>query len=231
VTTDMAFECVLVSKDMSVITTMNRLLSDFSISTNVCPSAADAGSLLEGRSVDLVIVDFQDDSCKDLLSKIGRTGRFQRTAVLAIADNNQFVRRADILLEKPFWTDSALKQLRMAYSKMMRDHRLRGRVPLIASANATNQNQQSVPLKITDIGYEGIGFRPQAAVAANDVLTFHLSLPDMPGSLLIKLKVLWTRNYGIAGGRFEDLAPRDVATLRDWMRRKTWVKRKGSSAN
>ena len=65
-TSDMAFECLLVSRDPGVVYVMNRLLNNLSISTNVCLSSSRAFDQLSGGSTDLVIVDWEDDSAEFL---------------------------------------------------------------------------------------------------------------------------------------------------------------------
>lgn len=71
-TSDMAFECLLISRDSSVVCTMNRLLGNLSISTNLCLRSSTAlDQLSEGT--DLIIVDWEDDS-SDLVHSIQNSG-------------------------------------------------------------------------------------------------------------------------------------------------------------
>ncbi len=49
-TSDLAFECFLISRDPAVVCVMNKLLDDHSISTKVCLSPSMAFDQLAGAS-------------------------------------------------------------------------------------------------------------------------------------------------------------------------------------
>ena len=224
-TPDMSFECLLVTQDAAVVSTMNRLLTEFSISTNVCGHPAEAASLLSGKSVDLLVLDFQDDDhCKDLLKKVASSVIARKTTVLALSHEDRFIHHVDLVVQKPLWADSAARNLRLAYTKMMQDHRQRGRVSLMKSIIATDRDEKPVALTVTDIGYNGAGFRTRQPLAVDDLLTLNLPLPGIHELLEVKIRVLWTRDYGAAGGEFVHLSPATAAILHEWVRRASAVK-------
>ena len=60
-TLDMAFECLLVSREPKVVCTLNRALGNLSIATKICLSPSKALDELRITSTDLVIIDWEDD--------------------------------------------------------------------------------------------------------------------------------------------------------------------------
>ena len=58
-TPEMAFECLLVSHDPAVFCTMDRILQDFSIHTNVCQNPSRAANLLAEGNTDLIVIDLE----------------------------------------------------------------------------------------------------------------------------------------------------------------------------
>jgi len=225
-TSDMAFECLLVSQDAAVVGMMNRLLGDLSISTNICLTPADALGLVNGRSVDLLVLDFPEDArCEDLLCKLSSFVKTQKTTVLAITSGDKSVQNAHLVLRKPFWVDSAEKHLRTAYHKMLQDHRKKSRVAVMSSVVATDQHGKSFPVLVTDVGHGGVGLSTKETLAIGNVLSFCLPLPDAQKSLDLQIRVLWTRDYGAAGGEYKQIRPADLAALHEWLDRKSQVKK------
>ena len=121
-TSDMAFECLLVSRDPSVICIMNRLLGDLSISINTCWNSAIAFTQLSEGSTDLIIVDCEDESV-DLLHRIQESGRWRKPTVIVVSSRDLSIPCAHIVLRKPVTETSGAMSLKAAYSRMLYDHR------------------------------------------------------------------------------------------------------------
>src|SRR5579862_1763408 len=155
-TSEMAFECLLVSRDPSFVCTMNRLLGKLSISTNICFSSSKAVDRLTEGSTDLIIVDWEDDSA-DLLQRIHKFGRRQKPTVVAVSSEDSPVPGAHIVLRKPITDAVGAMSLKAAYSKMLYDYRRHARYALMSSVQATNENNQCIDVTITDIGDGGVG--------------------------------------------------------------------------
>jgi hypothetical protein len=64
-TPEMAFECLLVSPDPAVFSTMDGILHDFSIATKVCPYPSRAAHLLVDGSTDLIVIDLEAENASD----------------------------------------------------------------------------------------------------------------------------------------------------------------------
>ena len=197
-TSEMAFECLLISRDPSVVCTMNRVLEKFSISTNVCLSAARASSHLSEGSTDLIVLDWDNDSI-DLLHGIQKAGTWQKPTIVAVSSQDYAVPGAHVLVRKPVTEASGAKALKAAYSRMLYDYRRHARYALMSSVEANDQNQRSVDLTITDIGDGGVGLISNEEFAIGDMLCFRLLLPGTPrahphrgaGTVDQKLRRIW----------------------------------------
>jgi hypothetical protein len=110
-----------------------------------------------------------------------------------------------------------VKHLKVAYSKMLRDRRLKARVAVMSSLTAYGDGGKAIALTVTDIGHKGVGVCAKETLAINDVLAFSLSLPNIEKALDIQMRVLWTRSYGAAGGEIIDLSQENAAILADWL--------------
>ncbi len=223
-TSEMAFECLLISRDPSVVCTMNRVLEKFSISTNVCLSAARASShLLEG-STDLIVLDWDNDSI-GLLRGIQAAGTWQKPTIVAVSSQDYAVPGVHVLVRKPVTEASVAKALKAAYSRMLYDYRRHARYALMSSVEAKDQNQRSVDLTITDIGDGGVGLISNEEFAIGDILSFYLLLPGTERAIHIEARVQWARNYGALGCEFVRIPPVDLGILHDWLKSKTQIKK------
>src|SRR5271169_6054714 len=116
-TSDMAFECLLVSRDPGVVCTMNKILGNLSISTNICLSAAKAFDQLSEGSTDLVVVDCEDESA-EFLRNIQKSGNWHKPTVVAVLSKDYPVPGAHVVVHKPATEASVAKALKAAYTRM-----------------------------------------------------------------------------------------------------------------
>ena len=82
-TPEMAFECLLVTPDPAVSTTVGGILQDFSIATKVCPYPSKAADLLSEGSTDLIVIDLEAEDSPAFLCKVGERMR-QKPTVLGV---------------------------------------------------------------------------------------------------------------------------------------------------
>jgi hypothetical protein len=223
-TSEMAFECLLITRDPSVVCTMNRLLGNLSITTNLCLHSSRAFDQLSEGSADLVIVDWEDDSA-DLVYRIQKSGRWQKPIVVAVSALDCRMPGAHVVLRKPVTDVSGAKSLKAAYSRMLHDYRRHARYALMSSVQATDKNNRSVDVTITDIGDGGVGLSSKEEFAVGDVLSFRLLLPGSPRPIYIEARIQWTRNYGAAGCEYLRLPPVDLNILHDWLQSKIQIKK------
>jgi hypothetical protein len=223
VTPDMLFECLLVSRDAGVVGVLNALLDGYSISTHVC-SCATALDRLTRSNPELVIVDWEDDS-PEFLTKIRKTGGWRQPTILAVSPNDGLVPLADVLLGRPVTTESGAKALKAAYSRMRYRHRRITRYSLISTVRATDENNHSTDVTLTDIGDGGLGLRARQDFTVGSCLSFRLLLPGTDKPIHIQARVQWTRMYGAVGCEFLHIPSADLHILHDWLTEKNQVRK------
>jgi len=223
-TSDMAFECLLVSRDAGVVGVMNRLLDRLSICTNICLSTAKALEQLSGGSTDLVIVDWQEDS-GELLQKIYESGRWQKPTVVAVSPAGAKVSGAHVVVHKPVTDQAVAKSLKTAYTRMLYDYRRHTRYAVMKAVKATDKSSRLIDMTVTDIGDGGVGLSSRQEIPVGDLLSFRLVLPGCEKAIYIDARVQWTRNYGALGCEFVRIPPVDLNLLHDWLKSKNPIKK------
>src|SRR6266498_3879864 len=168
-TSDMAFECLLISRDPGIVCTMNKWLGNLSISTNICLSATKAIDQLSEGSTDLIVVDWQEDS-PELLHRIQKAGNWHKPTVVAVSDHP--VPGVHVVVPKPLNEASVAKSLKAAYSRMLYDYRRHARYALMSSVQAIDRNNRALDITITDIGDGGVGLSSREKFAIGDELSF-----------------------------------------------------------
>lgn len=223
-TSDMAFECLLVSRDVGVVSVMNRLLDNLSIATDICLNCSKALDQLSAGSTDLVIVDWQDDSA-DFINQLRQLRGWQKPTVVAVSPLEGLIRGADLVIRKPVTTESGAKSLKAAYSRMLYDHRRHTRHAVMSTVSATDDKNRSMELTVVDIGDGGVGLSARQEFTIGDILSFRLLLPGTDRPVLIQARVQWTRQYGRLGCEFIRIPPVDLNVLHDWLNSKNLVKK------
>jgi hypothetical protein len=224
-TPDLAFECLLVSHDPAVYSTVDRVLRNFSINVNYCLSSSKASQAVSEKDHDLVVVDWEGPASSDLLYAIWESRNKKQPTILAISDEAQSITGAHLVLRKPFTTQSATASLKTAYSRMLLDHRLNARFPLMTRVSVRNESGQCFPATITDIGEGGVGLISKEQLNVGDLLWFSVQLPDVSADINIHARVVWTRSYGAAGCQIIIMPPVDRDLFRDWLKSKVRVKK------
>jgi hypothetical protein len=224
-TPDMAFECLFICSDPAVFSPMDGLLRDLSVRTNLCLSSSKALGMLAEGSTDLLVIDWEGDASSDLLQDIWKSGMKHKPTIVAISALHSDIRGAHVTLRKPITAASGTKSLKVAYSRMLLDHRLHARYALRVSVGATDDNNRSIALMVTNIGDGGIGLSVKQEVTIGQVLTFRLLLPGAKREIYIQARVLWTRQHGAAGCEFVRIPPVDLGILQDWLASRAQVKK------
>jgi hypothetical protein len=223
-TSEMAFECLLVSHDPFVYSTIGRVLRNFSITVDQCLSASKAQGVIPQSTHDLVVIDWEGDASSDLLSAIWSLPRKRRPTLVAISSDGRSIPGTHITLQKPVTIQSGTESVKAAYSRMLLDYRLNTRYAVMTPATAHDQHGRNVVVTITDIGDGGVGITCRAPLAVGDVLSFNLCLPETHVPLSIRARVDWTRDYGAAGCEFLEMPPHHRDFLRDWLKSKIRIK-------
>lgn len=224
-TSEMAFECLFVSRDPAVFRVMNRLLRDLSIDTNICLSSEKAAQFLDKGSTDLVVIDWDGESSAELLHKIWQYRNSKKPTVLAVSSTDCALPGVHVVLKKPVTLEAGKKSMKAAYSKMLVDHRRHMRHVLMTPTVATRDGGQMIPVTVVDIGDGGLGLTTRETLVIGDALSLRLRLPGTVRDILVNARVLWTREFGRVGCEFLRIPPVDLIFLYDWLKSKQIVKK------
>ena len=224
-TPDMAFECLLVSRDPKVVCTLNHVLDNLSISTKVCLTGSRAISELKGGSPDLVVIDSETDASSELLDHIRRADAVRKKTIVAVTLDEEGLPGAHVVLRKPVTAESSAVCLKSVYGRMVRDYRRHARYALMISSIATAGDNRLIPLTITNIGDGGVGLSTRETLHVGEQLSFRMALPDARRAIYVEARVLWTRDYGTCGCEFMRIPPVDLDILHEWLKAKCQIKK------
>ncbi len=224
-TADMAFECLLVSRDPVVFKTINRILRNLSICMNICLSPPKAFKVLAQGCADLIVIDWESQGSSELVHEIWQWDRWRKPTIVAISAQDCPMPGVHVVLRKPVTDESGLKSLKIAYSRMLHEHRRYARHALMISLVGTDDIDRRVPLTVTNISQGGVGLNTKENLMIGDELSFRLLLPGEKRDIAVRARVLWTREYGAMGCEFLPIPPVDLDILHDWLNRKSQVKK------
>ena len=222
-TPDMAFECLLVSHDPAVCSTFTSLLRDFCVQSDHCPSSSRARQWLAKGSHDLIVLDWEGPASLAAIKEIRRMKR--NPTVMAISAEDCPLPGVHVAVRKPMTRECAQAYFRVAYSRMLIDRRQRARYAIMTPADACNERKRRIPITVTDIGQGGIGLSSKEKLAVGELLSLNLPLGSRGKTISIVARILWTREYGAAGGEFVRISASDRNTLREWLRQKVRFKK------
>lgn len=223
-TPEMVFESLLVSHDPTVFGIMHRILRDFSIATNICLATSKAVDLLDQGSTDLIVIDWDSDSYV-LLDNHSVSRLKQKPTILAVTPDDEIIPGAHVLVRKPLTRESGMKSMRTAYIRMVQDFRKHVRYALMTLVRATDHNNRTLILTVTNIGDGGVGLSTKEKLTVGGLLSFPLVLPGTQRELSIQARVLWTREYGVAGCEFVRIPPVDLQIMLGWLQSRCRIKK------
>jgi PilZ domain len=224
-TSDMAFECLFVSRDSGLFRMIGRILRDLSISTSICLTSSKAFDLLGKGSADLIVIDGEFEESRELLRQIWKGGKWKKPTVVAISTSDTPLPGAHVVLKKPVTSETGAKCFKDAYSRMLIDYRRHVRHALMLPVTARFEDGREIPLVVTDIGDGGVGLSTKEELVMGDILSFRLSLPGAQREILVNVRVLWSREFGRAGCEFVRIPPVDLMILHEWLKSKSRVKK------
>ncbi len=122
-----------------------------------------------------------------------------------------------VVLRKPVTAESGTKSLKVAYSRMLRDYRKHTRFALMTSVVASDENNRTLSVTITNIGEGGVGLTTKEKLAIGSILSFRVPLRGLRSEIYIQARVLWEHQYGAAGCEFVRVPPGDLQVLHAWL--------------
>jgi hypothetical protein len=223
-TSDMAFECLFVTRDSGLFRIVDPILRNLSIATNVCLSSSKAMSELDRGTTDLIVIDWDNEDSSGLLENIWQQPTRRKPTIVAISRSNARIQGAHVCLTKPVTSEAGEKSFKSAYSRMLVDYRQHARHAVMQPVVAAYEDGHIATMVVTDISVRGVGLSTKD-VAVGDVFSFRLRLPGARREILVCARVLWTREYGRAGCEFIRIPPVDFVILHDWLSAKVRIKR------
>lgn len=223
-TSEMAFECLLVTHDPVVFSTMNGILQEFSIATRTCPYPPNATNLLRDGSTDLIVIDLESQYSSQFLRLVEGETR-QKPTILGVSAVDSVVPGVHVILRKPVTHESGLTSLKAAYSRMVRDYRKHTRFAVMKQVTAVDDKQRTVRITVTNIGEGGVGITSIQSVRVGTILSFRTQLPELENEISVQARVLWTRAYGAAGCEFVRVPPVDLQLLHAWLESRYRIKK------
>ena len=224
-TPEIAFDCLLLSQDLTVLSTMHRILKDFSIATDLCLRPSQATNLLQAGSKDLIVIDWDSEASLVSVQEAWESRGNQKPTVLAVAKENQAVPAGHVVLRKPMTHESGTMAMRAAYSRMVQECRRHMRHAVMTGVVATDDRRRTLPMTVTNLGDGGVGLITKEEISVGTVLSLPLALPGTGRELSIQARVLWTREYGALGCEFVQIPPADLQIMLDWLKQRCRIKK------
>lgn len=219
----MVFEGLLVSQDPQFLSTMNRVLDDFSIKVDFCLRPSQAVSILSERNVDVVVLDWGSDNLAlEIVNWMSKARAMRKPTFMALMDramNDDQSKQMglDFMLRKPLTNEAGTRWMRTAYGKMVRDHRRYTRHGLMKAVSATKDGCRFFAITVVDIGEGGVGLITKENLQTGDTLQFALSLAGEGRSIQVMARVLWTKHDHLAGAEFVGVSQGDLRILDRWL--------------
>ena len=217
---------------------MDKILHDFSIHTNVCQNPLRAVDFLADGATDLIVIDMESEHSPELMQKIVESRMRQKPTILAVSAGDCVIPGVHVTLRKPVTPESGATSLKTAYSRMLRDYRKHTRFALMTPVMATDVNNRTFSVTVTNIGEGGVGLTtnidmvergvgPTAKeiLAVGSIVSFRVPLPGLTSKIYIQARILWTRQYGAAGCEFARIPPGDLQILHAWLETRYRFKR------
>ena len=224
-TPEMAFESLLVCGDPDLACILKDTLYKFSIEVEHSQTAARACDIIADRKHELVVIDWEGESSYRLLHTIWNVPKRRAPTILAFSTNDRHITGAHFTFMKPLESGSITESMKAVYLHMVLDYRVSARFAVMSHVVAQVNGGKSMPLIVTDIGEGGVGLATKEALSVGDELSLKLHLPQASTPVHIRARILWTRDYGTAGGYLITMPPVDRNALRSWLNTKTQVKK------
>jgi hypothetical protein len=210
---------------------MNRVLDEFAIQIDVCVRPSRVVDRLSENSVDLVVVDWEDQHIASEIVRKITDSKGQKPTIMAIVDASIPVSEvkqagAHLVMQKPITPESATASMKRAYSRMVHDYRRYARHAIMHAVSATRGcDGLCLPVTVTNISEGGVGLLTKEKLGVGDQLEFPLTLPGAEEVIHIRARVLWTREPGMAGAEFTNIAHADLRILYAWLWSKCKIKK------
>ena len=215
----MALECLLLTGDSALLSTIRAKCSEQGIELLVRKDAASAIEFSERRHLDGFVIDVPQG--KEALRSIPANPANKQSVMLAIVNGRTSVSEAfelgaNFVLAKPIQDGRICAVLDTAVPKMEREHRRYFRHPIDLPIELQLYTGQSFRAKMQNISEGGFAIRTSEALPEG-VLSVQFDLPSIePETLRGRAVVVWA-SASIAGLRFLYLEPHCRTGFQAWL--------------
>lgn len=216
-TPEMQFKCLLVCSDSSVYSTVNRVLRTFPIVVEHYLFGDKTVKALGEQNQDLIMIDCQGEAYADLLQELASLPKKPKPTVVLIGEQQLHAGGLYIFLRRPVTEWSASEAVKSAYGRMLLNHRMHARYAVYERVEAQDETGKIYRVVITDLGEGGFGLRG-TGIPVGTKLSLRVHPQALPTSLYVEGRVIWTREYGVAGCEMLTMQPVDRELLRDWLK-------------
>src|SRR5271154_4769601 len=155
---------LLLTKDMNVVSVMNRILGSFAIDTEVCAEIDSALDAVTHRRLDAVIVDWDgvDDPTRVVRAARKSSPNSNSTIVAMVnagSETHALLVGANFMILKPADFDHANRCMRAAYGTMLQNRRRAARVAVDLPAVVRVVGVGGIQAKISDLSVGGLALQ------------------------------------------------------------------------
>ena len=213
---------LLLTKDQTVMSVMNKVLGSFSIETEVCSEIDLALDAVAHRRLDTVIVDWDGVTDPTRVVRAARkSSPNSNSTIVAMvnegSETHALLVGANFMILKPADLNHANRCMRAAYGTMLQNRRRAARVPVDLAAMVRIVGLGKIEARISDLSIGGLALQCQQQLQVNQEVLAQFSLPSTHDVLHITGKVVNASASGRAGIRFSFLRDNDVNLLENWL--------------
>lgn len=214
---------LLFSDDTEVLSVMGRLLSGFSIDTEVCTDYAPAVDAVTQRGLDVVVVDWKPaNSPTRFVSAARGSAPNHNSTIVAMVNASSEVQAAllsgvNFIIHKPANIDHARRCLNAAYGTILQQRRRSARCPVDIPVVPVVAEIGRINARITDISIGGLALQCRTPLKVGWTVAISFGLPGADGLVNVAGKVVNADKDGRAGLCFARLSGQDLSRLVDWL--------------
>src|SRR5579872_1861295 len=175
---------LLVTRDLQLMSVMERVMDSISVEANVCLLAQEAIDSFPKEHLDCVVLDWEIDDAPTAILRSLRASQLNGncSVVALISDPKQMQpalqATANLVMFKPRVFEQGLRCLRPVYAAMLRQRREAFRVPVkMAAVFTQGTGSKKGEGTITDISETGMAVRSSLPLEKGDTLQVEFSVP------------------------------------------------------
>jgi CheY-like chemotaxis protein len=213
-------ELLIVSSDYSTLKTFTRAWRESGTRLDSTPSLTCARDVMANRQVHGIVIDAALKGAGEFIRKI-KESQGQRSPVIVVCAGNPWEERealaagANFVVQKPISTSRVFDLLTLSRQLPAPQRRRFLRHRLIAPVTIFRDGRQYRVLT-ADLSERGMSVRSAQMLDADTTLKFAFNLRSST-TVLGQGRVMWTKNDGYAGIKFESIRCSNSMPFADWL--------------